>query len=130
MAIVSKQSSLYFFKRTPPAKLVEAIRDVRAGGSSTTPEIARRVVQIFRKQTPKPNDTAKLTPREKQVLDQLAQVFRYREVNGNLNLSMDTIRTRIRNIYDKLRVHFWTKALLVTGHVKARQHESNQNSPR
>jgi DNA-binding NarL/FixJ family response regulator len=119
----------YLLKRTPPGKLLEAIRDVRAGGSPMTPEIARRVVQIFRKQTPKPDDTAKLTAREKQVLNQLAQGFRYKEVGGNLNLSMDTVRTHIRNIYDKLRVHSRTEALLVTGHLKAGQPGSNQNSP-
>ncbi|MDE3067085.1 MAG: response regulator transcription factor [Verrucomicrobiota bacterium] len=102
----------YLLKRTPPARLLEAIRDVRAGGSPMTPEIARRVVQYFRSQSPNPDDLGKLTPREKQVLDQLAQGFRYKEVGGNLNLSMDTVRTHIRNIYDKLRVHSRTEALL------------------
>lgn len=102
----------YLLKRTPPAKLLEAIRDVRAGGSPMTPEIARRVVQFFRSQAPNQNDLGKLTPREKQVLDQLAQGFRYKEVSGNLNLSMDTVRTHIRNIYEKLRVHSRTEALL------------------
>lgn len=102
----------YLLKRTPPAKLLEAIHDVCAGGSPMTPEIARRVVQCFRRQSPKSDDLGKLTPREKQVLDQLVQGFRYKEVCGNLNLSMDTVRTHIRKIYDKLRVHSRTEALL------------------
>lgn len=108
----------YLLKRTLPSKLLEAIRDVRAGGSPMTPEIARRVVQFFRSQSMNQDDLGKLTPREKQVLDQLAQGFRYKEISGNLNLSMDTIRTHIRSIYDKLRVHSRTEALLAIGRLK------------
>jgi len=102
----------YLLKRTSPDKLLEAIRDVRTGGSPMTPEIARRVVQCFRQQSPNQDGLGKLTTREKQVLDQLAQGFRYKEISANFNLSMDTVRTHIRNIYEKLRVHSRTEALL------------------
>lgn len=102
----------YLLKRTSPKKLVDAIHEVRAGGSPMTPEIARRVVQYLRGRPPAQPELGLLTPREREVLQQLAQGFRYKEVSANLNMSMDTVRTHIRNIYDKLRVHSRTEAVM------------------
>ena len=102
----------YLLKRTPPDRLLEAIREVHAGGSPMTPQIARRVVQHFRGQPPAQPDVGKLTTREKEVLDQLAHGYRYKEISGNLVMSLDTVRTHIRCIYEKLRVHSRTEAVV------------------
>ena len=108
----------YLLKRAPSTGLLAAIREVRAGGSPMTPQIARRVVQHFR-QIPEPSSgVEKLTTREKEILAQLAQGFLYKEIGDNLGISMDTVRTYIRNIYDKLQVHSRTAAMIKYLHQK------------
>lgn len=102
----------YLLKRTPPAKLLAAIREVNAGGSPMSPQIARRVVQLFRLAPQPSSDVEQLTPREKEILDQLSKGFRYKEIVDNLGMSIDTVRTHIRNIYEKLRVHSRTEAVI------------------
>jgi DNA-binding NarL/FixJ family response regulator len=105
-------ASGYLLKRTPPAKLLAAIREAHQGGSPMTPQIARRVVQHFR-QMPQPDSAlGKLTPRETEVLEQLAKGFRYKEIVDNLNISSGTLHSYIRNIYEKLHVHSRTEAVV------------------
>lgn len=105
-------ASGYLLKRTSPSKLLAAIREAHQGGSPMTPQIARRVVQHFQ-QTPEPDSELKrLTPREKQVLDQLAKGFRYKEIVDNLGISPGTLHSYIRNIYEKLHVHSRTEAVV------------------
>jgi len=105
-------ASGYLLKRTPPAKLLAAIREAHAGGSPMTPQIARRVVQHFQ-QAPQPSsELQKLTPREQEVLDQLAKGFRYKEIVDNLHISSGTLHSYIRSIYDKLHVHSRTEAVV------------------
>ncbi len=111
-------ASGYLLKRAPSAGLLAAIREVHAGGSPMTPQIARRVVQHFR-QMPEPSAAMeKLTAREKEILAQLAQGFLYKEIGDNLGISMDTVRTYIRKIYDKLQVHSRTAAMIKYLHRK------------
>jgi DNA-binding NarL/FixJ family response regulator len=105
-------ASGYLLKSTPSAKLLEAIREVWAGGSPMTPEIARRVVLHFRTIPQPVSGLDLLTPREKELLDQLSQGFLYKEIVANLGMSLDTVRTHIRNIYDKLHVHSRTAAVV------------------
>lgn len=105
-------ASGYLLKRTPPAKLLTAIREAYEGGSPMTPQIARRVVQHFQ-QIPQPSsEVQKLTPREKDVLDQLAKGFRYKEIVDNLGISSGTLHSYIRSIYEKLHVHSRTEAVV------------------
>jgi DNA-binding NarL/FixJ family response regulator len=104
-------ASGYLLKRTPPAKLLASIQEVQDGGSPMTPQIARRVVQHFR-QAPAPASLEKLTLGEKDILDQLAKGFLYKEMADNLGISIDTVRSYIRNIYDKLHVHSRTEAVV------------------
>jgi DNA-binding NarL/FixJ family response regulator len=105
-------ASGYLLKRTTPAKLLSAIREAHAGGSPMTPQIARRVVQHFR-QIPEPaSDLEKLSPRESDVLDQLAKGFRYKEIVDNLHISHGTLHGYIRNVYVKLHVHSRTEAVV------------------
>lgn len=102
----------YLVKRTPPQKIIEAIHEVQEGGSPMTPQIARRVVQHFRHIPENASELAKLSPREKEILEQLAKGFLYKEIVDNLGISLDTVRTYIRGIYTKLHVHSRTEAVL------------------
>jgi len=103
----------YMLKRTPKDELLEAIRDVLKGGSPMTAHIARKVVQSFQRApaTPQPADEANLSPREKEVLDALAQGFLYKEIAEKLGISYETVHTYIRRIYEKLQVRTRTEAV-------------------
>jgi DNA-binding NarL/FixJ family response regulator len=105
-------ASGYLLKRTPPAKLLAAIREAHAGGSPMTPQIARRVVQHFQQAPPPSSEPQRLTPREQDVLDQLAKGFRYKEIVDNLGISNGTLHSYIRSVYDKLHVHSRTEAVV------------------
>lgn len=102
----------YLLKHTPPAKLLEAIQDVHRGGSPMSGEIARKVVQSFQIQAIKANTSIGLTKREEEVLGFLARGFFYKEIAGTLSISVETVRTHIRNIYEKLQVRTRTEAIL------------------
>jgi len=105
-------ASGYLLKRTSSAKMLDAIYEVQQGGSPMTPQLARRVVQHFQQVKTNEDDLTKLTPRERDVLDQLAQGYRYKEMTDNLGISIDTVRFNIRNIYEKLHVHSRTEAVV------------------
>lgn len=104
-------ASGYLLKQATREELLEAIQQVHAGGSPMTSHIARKVVQSFRL-TPAPeSDAAKLSPREQQVLEQLAKGYLYKEIADSLNISYDTVHNHIRHIYEKLRVRSRAQAV-------------------
>jgi DNA-binding NarL/FixJ family response regulator len=105
-------ASGYLLKRTNSSGLLSSIREVHAGGSPMTPEIARKVVQHFRATGEPATGIERLTPREKEILTQLSQGFLYKEIGENLGISMDTVRTYIRKIYEKLHVHSRAAAMI------------------
>jgi DNA-binding NarL/FixJ family response regulator len=102
----------YLLKRTAPAKLQEAITQVVAGGSPMTPQIARRLVQHFRHDKKPETDLSSLTEREREVLENLAAGRTYKEIADRLEVSKDTVRTYIRRLYEKLRIHSRNEAVL------------------
>jgi len=108
----------YLLKRTPKDKLLDAIREVDAGGAPMSRQIARRVVQFFQRVNELPTDVQKpsvvvsLTDREQEVLAALAKGYAYKEIAGQLNISFETVRTHLRTIYEKLHVHSRTEAVL------------------
>jgi DNA-binding NarL/FixJ family response regulator len=102
----------YLLKRTAPAKLQEAITQVVAGGSPMTPQIARRLVQHFRNGKKEEPDLTGLTDREREVLENLAAGRTYKEIADRLGVSKDTVRTYIRRLYEKLRIHSRNEAVL------------------
>ena len=105
-------ASGYLLKRTASERLLDAIRDVHAGGSPMTPQLARRVVMFFN-QPVKPDSTmAQLTPGEKEFLDQLAKGYAYKEIADRMNISIDTVRSYVRTVYEKLHVHSRTEAVV------------------
>jgi len=97
-------ASGYLLKQTPRAELMEAIEEVHQGGSPMTSNIARKVVQSFQRAGPAQNEVENLSPREHEVLDMLAQGFLYKEIADALKLSVPTVNTYIRRIYEKLHV--------------------------
>ncbi len=105
-------ASGYLLKRTASARLLEAIHDVHAGGSPMTPQLARRVVQFFAKAPEGDSEVARLTPGEKDFLDQLANGYAYKEIADRMKISIDTVRSYVRTVYEKLHVHSRTEAVV------------------
>lgn len=106
----------YLLKKTPPARLLEAIRDAHAGGSPISPEIARKVIGLFREVRPPPPAAHSLTPQEVRLLALLAEGYSYLNAAGQLDISINTVRNHVRSIYDKLHVH--TKSEAVSKAIK------------
>ena len=105
-------ASGYLIKKTPPAKLLESISDVYNGGSPMSSQIARKVVSAFQSVRKSSNETENLSNREQEILSYLAKGFRYKEIGEKLFISIETVRTHLRNIYEKLQVHSRTQAVL------------------
>lgn len=111
---LSVGASGYLLKRLSPTKLLQAIREVHAGGSPMSSSIARKVVASFQK-AGKGKEAEKeqslLSPRETMVLDCLAKGLTYKQIADQLEISIDTIRTYIRRVYEKLHVQSRTEAV-------------------
>jgi DNA-binding NarL/FixJ family response regulator len=102
----------YLLKDTPPARLLEAIREIHQGGAPLSPEIARRVVGVFQKTPPPSAVEQRLSPRETEVLRLFAEGHSYKTAADALSISTDTVRFHIRGIYEKLHVHSKSEAVL------------------
>lgn len=98
-------ASGYLLKRTPQAEIMAAIADVHRGNSPMSGHIARKVVQYFNQRGHDDKDLEKLSRREREVLERLAQGIPYKEIADVLSLSIDTVRMHIKGIYGKLHVH-------------------------
>ena len=105
-------ASGYLLKRTASARLLEAIRDVHAGGSPMTPQLARRVVQFFSRPPGEPSPVSTLTPGERDFLDLLSKGYAYKEIADRRKISIDTVRSYVRTVYEKLHVHSRTEAVV------------------
>lgn len=101
----------YLLKRTAPAELLEAIRDVHQGGAPMSPEVARKLVRLFQKTAPPETIDHHLTPHEVRLLGMLAEGYSYQASADYLHVSINTIRDYIRSIYEKLHVHSKTEAV-------------------
>jgi len=102
----------YLVKQATPAEILEAISDVHRGGSPMSSHIARRVVETFQRAGRTPADTESLSRREQEVLGLLAKGYRYREIAESLHISVLTVRTHLRHIYEKLQVRSGTEAVV------------------
>jgi len=105
-------ASGYLLKRTTPERLLEAIQEVKQGGSPMTPEVARKVVQSFRKPAGAEVSEADLTPREEQILRLLAEGHVTKEIASELGISFFTAQNHLKKIYEKLHVHSRTEAVI------------------
>ena len=103
----------YLVKKTPPARLLEAIKDANDGGSPMSSRIARQVITAFKegKGILSQEKDFDLSDREVEVLNLLAEGYNYQEIAENLYISVDTVRHHIRNIYKKLHVHSQSEAV-------------------
>jgi len=101
----------YLLKRAHAEEIVNAIVQVHAGGSPMSPQIARQVVGFFHGQ-PAGKGLGSLSEREREVLELLAEGSLYKEIARRLCISIDTVRTHVRKIYEKLHVHSRTEAIL------------------
>ena len=105
-------ASGYILKTTSPAGYIESIRDVYNGGSPMTGSIARRVLDLFQKNIiPVSNNNYQLTPKEKEILQQLVKGKSFKMIAGVINASYETVRTHMKNIYIKLHVNSNTEAV-------------------
>jgi len=106
-------ASGYILKTTSPEGYLEAIKDVHAGGSPMTGSVARRVLELFQHNiTPKGNTDYQLTPKEKEILQQLIKGKSYKMIADTVGSSYETVRTHMKNIYAKLHVNSNTEAVL------------------
>ncbi|MFN0159307.1 MAG: response regulator [Bacteroidota bacterium] len=101
----------YILKKTPPAQVLTAIQDAVVGGTPMTPQIARRVVELFKKYAPTKVEEHNLSPRELDVLNTLVQGLDTTEVADKLFISRETVRNHIKHIYEKLHVHSKSQAV-------------------
>jgi len=110
----------YLLKQTPRAELLGALEEVHRGGSPMTSNIARKVVQSF-KQTAAPGDQEGLSHREQEVLDLLARGYLYKEIAERLNISVPTVNTYVRRMYEKLHVRSRAQAVAKYVHLAGRE---------
>ena len=108
-------ASSYILKNTPPEKIMEAVQDLYNGGSPISSQIARKVIEAFQVKQNANEIFQQLTRREQEMLEQLSKGFRYKEIADKLFISIETVRTHIRNIYEKLQVNSRIEALKKTG---------------
>jgi DNA-binding NarL/FixJ family response regulator len=108
----------YLLKKTPPARLLEAIQEARVGGSPMSPEIARRLVTALQRTGPLDKPEQALTPHEARIVRMLAEGDSYQEVGERLGITVNTVRNYIRRIYEKLHVH--TKSQAVSKALRGR----------
>jgi len=101
----------YLLKQTPRNELLGALKQVHAGGSPMTSNIARKVVQAFRQSVPAQTEGEDLSPREQEVLELLARGYLYKEIADSLGISVPTVNTYVRRMYEKLHVRSRSQAV-------------------
>ena len=104
-------ASGYILKKTDPRQIIQAIEEVRRGGSPMTPSIATRVLHFFRKQHETKPDQYGLSEREKEILQFLVDGMSYKMIAERLDISYNTVNSHIKKIYDKLQVHSVSEAV-------------------
>jgi len=107
----------YLLKQTPRHELLAALKQVHAGGSPMTSNIARKVVQSFQRHSQAADGDVELSPREAEVLELLARGYLYKEIAEALAISLPTVNTYIRRIYEKLHVRSRAQAVAKYAHI-------------
>ena len=101
----------YLLKRTPPARILQAIAEAAEGGAPMSPEIARKVVTLFQRVRPGMKVAHDLSPQEVRLLRLLSEGKSYERAADSLNISVNTVRNYIRSVYEKLHVHSRSEAV-------------------
>ena len=107
----------YLLKHTPRKSLIDALIEVHAGGSPMTSNIARKVVQALQQSEPKAKPIDRLSKRENEVLSLLAQGYLYKEIADTMSISLATVNSYIRRIYEKLQVQSRGQVVAVYAHL-------------
>ena len=101
----------YLLKRTGPARLLESLKEVSEGGAPMSPEVARRVIRLFRDIRPPKHADHQLTPHQIRLLKLLADGHNYKTAAAELGVTVDTVGFHLRHIYEKLQVHSKSEAV-------------------
>ena len=101
----------YLLKRTPPAQLLEYLKEAVSGGAPISPQVARRVVALFREVRPVERADYQLTPHETRLLKLLVEGHNYKTAAAELKVSVNTVSTHMRHVYEKLQVHSKSEAV-------------------
>jgi len=104
-------ASGYLLKKTPPARLLEYLKDATSGGAAISPEVARRVIDLFRSVRPPKEADYKLTPNEERLLRLLMEGHNYKTAAADMGVSFNTIAFHMKNVYQKLHVHSKSEAV-------------------
>lgn len=104
-------ASGYLLKKTPPAKLLESLKEATEGGAPMSPEVARRVISLFNRLRPTQKVDCDLTPHEVRLLQLLAEGHNYKTAATELSVSPNTIAFHMKHIYEKLHVHSKSEAV-------------------
>jgi DNA-binding NarL/FixJ family response regulator len=105
-------ASGYLLKNTPPARLLESLREALAGGAPMSPEVARRVVDLFREIRPPARSMSRLTPQETELLRLLVEGHHYKTAADVMGISVNTVSFHLKNVYAKLQVHSKSEAVV------------------
>jgi DNA-binding NarL/FixJ family response regulator len=112
-ASICNGASGYLLKNTTPSRLLQAIVEVNEGGAPMTPSIAQKVLEKFRSNSPQSqNELNNLSNREKEILECLVEGMSYKMIASSCEISIDTVRFHIRNIYEKLHVSSKSEAVI------------------
>jgi DNA-binding NarL/FixJ family response regulator len=104
-------ASGYLLKNTPPARLLEALKEAAAGGAPMSPEVARRILRLFRDVQPPEQASYRLTPQEHELLKLLVDGHHKKTAADVLGISVNTVSFHLKHIYEKLQVHSKTEAV-------------------
>jgi DNA-binding NarL/FixJ family response regulator len=104
-------ASGYLLKNTPPARLLDSLREVAAGGAPMSPEVARRVLRLFREFSPPVQASYRLTPQEHELLKLLVDGHHKKTAAAALGISINTVSFHLKHIYEKLQVHSKSEAV-------------------
>jgi DNA-binding NarL/FixJ family response regulator len=104
-------ASGYLLKNTPPARLLESLTEVYSGGAPMSPEVARRVVKLFREFHPPERADYKLTPQETELLKLIIDGHSYKTAAAELGIAISTVAFHLQNVYQKLQVHSKSEAV-------------------
>lgn len=104
-------ASGYLLKNTPPDRLLQSLRDAANGEAPMSPEVARRVLEVFREFRPPPRASYRLTPQETELLKLLVDGHHKKTAADVMGISVNTVSFHLKNIYGKLQVHSKTEAV-------------------
>jgi DNA-binding NarL/FixJ family response regulator len=104
-------ASGYLLKNTPPGRLLESLKELADGGAPMSPDVARRVLAIFRQFRPPERAPSALTPHEMTLLKLMVEGHHYKTAASEMGISINTVSFHLRHIYEKLQVHSKTEAV-------------------